>query len=109
MYLVDTTKFAEAVAALKESDLFRDQDFSGYSLKRGLWGFAQLYDWKRYIVLHGDWPDGLMSADINEGLNRLVYGVHPDKAHGVEEFFSSLHLQCDLLLLEESMGLVIGQ
>ena len=109
MYLVDTTKYSEAVATLNDTDLFRTYDFSRFRVKRGLWGFAQLYDWKRYIVLHGDWPDGLMSTDIDEGANRLVYGVHPEKAHGVEEFFSSLHLPCDLLLLEESMGLVAGQ
>lgn len=109
MYLVDTTKFAEAAAALNETDLFQYYDFSQFRVRRGLWSFAQLYDWKRYIVLHGEWPDGIMSADIDESANRLVYGVHPEKAQGVEDFFSSLHLPCDLLLLEESLGLSVGQ
>jgi len=100
MYLVDTTKYDEAVVALNETELFSYYDFSQFVVRQGLWDFAQLHDWKVYIVTRGVWPDGLISSTIDVARNRLVYGVLADQGHIVEDFFSSLNLPCDLLLLE---------
>jgi hypothetical protein len=55
------------------------------------------------------WPDGLISSDIDEVRNRLVYGVLAEQGHIVEDFFSSLHLPCDLLLLEPGSIVVASQ
>jgi len=100
MYLVDTTKYDEAVVALNETELFRHYDFSLFLVRQGLWDFAQLHDWQLYIVTRGVWPDGIISSDIDETRNRLVYGVLAEQGHIVEDFFNSLNLPCDLLLLE---------
>lgn len=63
----------------------------------GRWDFAQLYDWYRYIKLSIGWPDGLYSTDINEGSNRLVFGVDTAAKAKVESLLATLDLPCDLV------------
>lgn len=100
MYLKEPERKDDALAALEDLGVFGRFAAPPLLVERGLWSFDELYDWKRYIVLHGDWPDGLISATIDVNLNRLVYGVLEEKGQRVADYFTSLHLPCDLLLLE---------
>jgi len=103
-YLVDPSKHAEATTALLEFGI----DIRQMRVKQGRWDFAQLYDWKLYIYAHSSGAPRFVSTNINEALNRLVFGV-ADVATGdsLAAFFSSLALPCDLLVIELG-SIVVG-
>jgi hypothetical protein len=101
-YLVDTTKVAEATAALFDFGIH----IRGAQVRQGRWDFAQLYDWKLHIYAQSGAPR-FISTDIDEVRNRLVFGVE-DVAAGdsLATFFSSLALPCDLLVIELAATMV---
>ena len=107
-YLVDPSKRDEATAALLDFGI----DIRQARVKQGLWDFAQLYDWDRYIRIRLNESFALQfpSKSINRALNRLVYGAPDvDTGDSLGTFLSSLALPCDLLVIRlEPPIIVVG-
>lgn len=101
IYLVDPSKRAQAVAALFALGVGAPYDIRQARVKQGRWDFAQLYDWYRYINVRVGWPEGLVLTDIDEGRNRVVYGVQDDNAKArLEAVVEPLGLPCELVVVE---------
>lgn len=108
IYLVDPSQRTAAVDALYSLGVGAPfADIRKADVWQGRWDFGQLYDWYRYIneVAVG-WPYGLVSRDINEVRNRLVYGVLEDSLDSFTETIESVQLPCELVVIEV-MGPII--
>jgi hypothetical protein len=98
VYLVHPEQRQEALADLYALGLGQPlYDIRTAQVREGRWDFAQLYDWYRYIKVRIGWPDGLYSTDIDEGRNRLVFGVDTTAKAEVLLLFGALDLPCDLV------------
>jgi hypothetical protein len=103
-YLVDPSKREEATAALLEFGIY----IRPGRVKQGLWNFAQLYDWKLYIYAQSSGAPKFISTNIDQALNRVVFGVpNAETGDSLATFFSSLALPCDLLVIELG-SIVVG-
>lgn len=108
VYLVDPSERSAALAALYARGVGQPFDIRDATVWKGRWDFAQLYDWDRYIWVAVGWPDGLVTRDIDEYRNRLVYGVRDTLAlDSITATFESADLPCELLLIEVTGDIVI--
>ena len=109
IYLVDPGEQTAALAALYSLGVGAPYDIREATVWQGRWDFGQLYDWYRYInqVAVG-WPDGLVLRDINEGQNRLVYGVLEDSLDSFTETIESVQLPCELVVIEVMGPIIAG-
>lgn len=100
--LVDTTQLAAVAAALLARGVFTERQARKARVRRARWDFAQLHEWFRYFVLHGIEEDsGLVSSDIDEGENRITYGVLDETARKrLERRLARLNLPCFLVTIE---------
>lgn len=105
IYLVDPTQREAAAAALGAR--LPGFDYASASVWKARWDFAQLYDWYRYIAVVVGWPGGLVSRDIDEYRNRLVYGALPDSIAAVQAALESADLPCELFIVEEGSPVVV--
>lgn len=108
IYLVDTARHTEAVAALVAGGVLLKAGEP--RVRRARWDFAQLYDWYRYLTLHFEFPGGNVVAwGIDEGQNRLYFGVLDEPARRrFERALARLHLPCFLVAVEVT-GPVVPQ
>jgi hypothetical protein len=108
IYLVDPTRRNEAIVALYALGVGQPTyDIRQSRVKQGRWDFAQLYDWKRFIQLHISGIRGLVMIGINEGRNRLEYGVlDPAAGRDLAAQFESLALPCGLVNITVTGGIV---
>ncbi len=98
VYLVHPEMRQEALAALYAEEVGLPlYDVRTAQVWQGRWDFAQLYDWYRYINARIGTPDGLYSRDIDEGRNRLTYGVDSTAKAGLQSLLETLGLPCDLV------------
>ena len=99
VFLVDTTQRDAALRAL-ETPTHPDRfplNVVGARVRPARWSFAELYDW--YGLLHNIvWREGIVTSDIDEKENRIVYGV--ENAAGrerLERQLARLDLPCFLV------------
>ncbi len=101
VWLTAPTKRAEAIAAIiaKFPGLDEFFPFDRAQVVHGRWDFAQLADWYGYLYLKGPIP-GIRSSGIQEGSNRLEFGV-PDEAAraALEEWLTALDVPCRLVAI----------
>jgi hypothetical protein len=80
VFLVDTTQRDTVLAALAARGALKGRDLRRVRVRKARWDFAQLYDWYRYLGLHV-WSDsGVVTSDLDEGANRITYGVMGESA-----------------------------
>jgi hypothetical protein len=99
VFLVDTTQSETALRALSSTEppvQFR-LNVAHARTRPARWSFAELYDW--YGLLHTIvWREGVVTSDIDERQNRIVYGV--ENAAGrerLERQLARLDLPCFLV------------
>lgn len=100
VFLTDTTKRAEALAALGAKNVY-PPGLAGARVRAARWNFTQLAEWFRYFQINLEFSTPIRSADIDEAKNRITYGV-PDSAawKTVEQQLSRLSVPCYLVGLE---------
>ncbi len=64
IYQKDPDKSAEAIPALRELGAYDAAHVTAVAVKQGLWDFAQLYDWQRFIMLQDVWSAGIISSEL---------------------------------------------
>jgi hypothetical protein len=77
--LVDTTQRKQAIAALEPFLRYRYRYLRSYLAEAiavpARWTYVQLYEWYRYLNRQV-WPlGGVTMSDLDEGNNRIMYGV----------------------------------
>jgi hypothetical protein len=102
LWLVDPSKRSEAIAAIAAAGI----EPIGFALQdavvlKARWNFAQLAEWHAYVtsraLLGVEWS----YADIQEGRNRLEYGVVDEAAlRSLESRLKRLDLPCNLIAVE---------
>lgn len=103
IYLVDTTRRSEAVAALVARGVIPRTGEE--RVRGGRWDFAQLYDWYRYLLMHfelgtGD-AAGVVAWGIDERENRVWFGMVDEGARSrFQRALAGLPLPCFLVTLE---------
>jgi hypothetical protein len=104
IYLVDTTQRAHALAALNRPGLDGMVLGADVQVRRGRWDYAQLDDWYRYLNQRLALSE-LVSSDIEEGANRIMYTVTGDGAIArLEARLAALHVPCFLVAVESVAG-----
>jgi hypothetical protein len=99
-YLVDTTQHAAAAAALVSSHLSTNFSWSSANVLPARWDFAQMYDWYHYLGMHATTP-GISITDIDEGKNRIMFGVVDTQARAaLEARLAVLDVPCYLVAIE---------
>jgi hypothetical protein len=97
MYLTDPSR-REAARAVLQHLYPRSAEAD---VLRGRWSFAELYDWYRYINRTAWSSSGMRSSDIDEGANRLRYGVSDQAARErLEQRLRQLGIPCYLVSIE---------
>jgi hypothetical protein len=98
IYLLDPSQAQSAAAFLRTEGIPVP---SSVAARQGRWGFAQLFDWYRYLNRYIWTVEGVSSSDIQEARNRLEYGVidEPTRVR-VEQVLSVLDIPCFLVALE---------
>lgn len=97
MYLVDPSARDEATAELLALGAIPQ---APQVVLKGRWTFAEMFDWKRYLAVHMEWPAGMVSADVQEGRNRIEYGVRDETARAeLEAGLTGLDLPCYLVAI----------
>lgn len=100
VFLTDTTKKAEALAALAAKNLFGG-NLGNARVRAARWNFTQLAEWFRYFQISVEFSPGMTSADIDEAKNRITYGVRDSSARAsVEALLSKLDVPCYLVGVE---------
>jgi hypothetical protein len=100
MYLTDTSRRAEAVAALNRLGVDGRTIGPDVHIRQGRWTIAQLYDWYRYLNAHIR-LESLTGSDVDQGANRLVYAVTTKTAVKVfEAQLIALGIPCFLVAIE---------
>lgn len=123
--LVDTTKAAQAKAALVELVRTRPEvvivgisaaEIAGARVAPAQWTLAELYDWMRYTTtLLGEWGNQLppgrrqpSALGIRPAANRLDLGFNSDEQRqSFDAFIAGRGLPCDLFIIERITGPVI--
>lgn len=100
IYLVELAVKESAILALEEKLPELQIQPAYVAIQQGLWDFSQLYDWSKYIQATVGWSNGVISSDIDETKNRLVYGVDEDELESIKTIFESAELPCGLVELE---------
>ncbi|HEX2076358.1 MAG TPA: hypothetical protein VHG08_01580 [Longimicrobium sp.] len=106
LYLVDPGQREAAVSALERLLAGTGHarvvpELRGAAVRRGRWDFAQLYDWYRYLHQTVWQVGGMTSSDIDEGANRITYGVaNQDARQRLERHLRSLGIPCYLVAIE---------
>lgn len=76
-------------------------ELPGAAIRKGRWDFAQLRDWRRYLDRHVFQAGRITTADIDEGSNRLTYGVADEATREqVIHVLQQLDLPCFLVAVE---------
>ena len=98
IYLLDTTKRAEALDALVRAGV--PYISTGTEARAGRWTYVQLYDWFRYIHTHLRRVAVTMWS-LDERRNRVVYGVETEEA-GLEldRQLTALNVPCFVVFRE---------
>src|SRR5262249_52854169 len=98
--LVDTTRRAEAIAAINQHGVVGQMLGSNVRVRKARWDFTQLYDWYRFLTPRIATP-GVVSEGIDEAENRLLYGVVtiPD-VQELERRLRSLDAPCFLVAIQ---------
>jgi len=100
IYLVDTARRSEAIAEINRHGLDGRTLGSKVSVRKGRWDFAQLYDWYRFLTPRLATP-GIVSTDIDEGANRLLYGVATTQdVQELDRRLTSLDVPCFLVAIQ---------
>jgi hypothetical protein len=92
VFLVDTTQRDTALRALSS-----ELNVVGARTRSARWTFAELYDWYGFLLARGV-RDGVVTTDIDEKENRIVFGV--ESAFGREQLerqLAPLDLPCFLV------------
>lgn len=94
MYLVEPGLRGEATEALRGEGIPPATD-----VLQGRWDFAQLYDWSRYLDIHGASSiAGFVSADIDVSSNRIMYGLESSASFAdLTAVATALGIPCNLL------------
>jgi hypothetical protein len=101
IFLVDPSKRAAAIAAMRGRGIGSPLDLSQTRVKPGRWDFAQLADWYRYFNLYMFTIPGLRSGDINEVRNRIEFDVTDGTARSAfESLFAHMDLPCYLVAIK---------
>jgi hypothetical protein len=101
LMLTDPSQAGAAKEALVAE--FPSFDIRGAEVRKVRWDFAQLADWYDYLGIHGPvWQTpGTMSADKNEAINRIHYGVLDSASRaGLIASLAGMNLPCDLIVIE---------
>jgi len=99
-YLRDTTQRSAAEAVLNQYRIDGRVWGPPMHVRRGRWSFAELYDWDRYLRRRIA-TASFSSADLDEGHNRLLYGVTTAAAkREVERRLAELGVPCFLVAIE---------
>lgn len=106
IYLVNPDARDAAVAVLQEK--IPSFSFATADIWQARWDFAQLYDWYRYIGATIGRPDGVLTSDIDEKQNRLVYGIRADALDSVRVLFELADLPCELVVFEEATPIIFN-
>jgi hypothetical protein len=99
IFLVDTTQSEAALRALSSTTQPEELPLNivGARTRPARWSFAELYDWYG-LLLSAAVREGVVTTDIDERENRLVFGV--EDAHGrerLEQQLARLDLPCFLI------------
>jgi len=106
IYLVDTTRRADAIAALVARGVLPVAKGEKARVRQGRWDFAQLYDWYRYLAVH--LPSERVSSAIDEGQNRIWYGMVDEQQRvRFERALAPLRLPCFLVTLEVTGPMIL--
>lgn len=98
VFLTDTTKKTEAIAALSARHLFSG-NLSVARVRAARWNFMQLAEWFRYF--QADLLAPITLADIDEAKNRITFGVADSSGKKVvEQQLARLDVPCYLVGLE---------
>jgi hypothetical protein len=106
LYLVDPGQRDAAVSALERLLAGTGHarvvpELRGAAVRQGRWDFAQLYDWYRYLDQSVWQVGGMTSSDIDEGANRITYGVvDQDARQRLERHLRTLDIPCYLVAIE---------
>ena len=100
IYLVEPDLRTEAIDALIAFGIGQEFDMANARVWRGRWDFAQLYDWRWYINARVGGSAGLVSIDIDEFRNRVVYGVLEAEMEAFNVLMESLAVACELVIVE---------
>ena len=98
VFLVDTTQTEVALRALASTAPTQlGLNVAHARTRPARWSFAELYDW--YGLLHNIvWREGVVSSDIDEKQNRIVYGVQNAAGRErLERQLARLDLPCFLV------------
>jgi hypothetical protein len=82
VFLTDTSKKAEALAALAERHVYYGT-LAGTRVRAARWNFMQLAEWYRYLRVGLAVPVTL--SDIDEGKNRITLGTADSASRAVVE------------------------
>ena len=107
VWLVDTTKKAEAFAGLAAKGFGGLFPFDKAVALKARWDFAQLSEWFAYVVPRALEGENVRSLDIQEAHNRLEFGVADENARrAVEAKLKGLDIPCNLvaLFLQDPIG-----
>lgn len=93
--LVDTTRREAALRALASER--PDLDLLRATIKPARWSFAELYDWYGWLLPRAV-REGVVTTDIDEVENRIVFGVeHAEGRRLLERQLAGLGLPCFLI------------
>ena len=101
VFLVDTTKRDSALAALIARHAIPGRHPERARVRKARWDFAQLHEWYEYLNGHLTGDSGFAMSDIDEGNNRLTYGVGDEAARRrFEDALARLNPPCGLVVVE---------
>ena len=109
IYLVEPDLRTEAIDALIAFGIGQEFDMANARVWTGRWDFAQLYDWRWYIDARVGGPAGLVSRDIDEFRNRVVYGVLEAEMEAFNTLLESLAVACELVIVEISEPVTLAK
>ena len=93
--LVDTTEREAALRALASER--PDLNLLRATIRPARWSFAELYDWYGWLLARAV-RDGVVTTDINEVENRIVFGVEDAEGRRLlERRLAALGLPCFLI------------
>lgn len=93
-YLVEPDSAEAAFQVLHDLGV---AELAGADVLAGLWSFAQLHDWRRYVrarEIHG-----IVSEDSDELRNRVSYGISESRFDETVEDLAALGIPCDLVVM----------